>query len=70
MTFKNEAPINQYRKAMKNVRLFQLLFLAGIVVGIAAAASGAPTTGFVIIGLGLVGFFVLVGIVGWVKAER
>ena len=53
---------------MRNIRVFQILFLVGIVAGIATAASGAPTAGVIIIGL--VGFFVLVGIVGWVKADR
>jgi hypothetical protein len=62
--------MNQYKKVMRNVRVFQVLFLVGIVAGIATAASGAPGVGLTLIGLGLVGFFVLVAVVGWVKADR
>jgi hypothetical protein len=54
---------------MAKVRAWQAVFLLGVIVGIALAAGG---NGLEVFGVGmtvvcLVLFFVLVGIVGWVK---
>jgi hypothetical protein len=55
---------------MRQIRLLQVLFIVAIGAGVLTAASGAPNIGVVLIGLGVLGFFVLVAIVGWQKAGK
>lgn len=61
---------DRYRRVMAQVRLLQVLFIAGMVAGVLTAAAGMPGVGLALIGLGLVGFFVLVAVVGWHKAGK
>lgn len=59
-------------KAMAQVRLFQALFLGAVAVGIfmLAAVDGGTGVAIFLVLAGLLGFFVLVGVVGYVKAGR
>jgi hypothetical protein len=61
----NQAP--GFRRALRNIRLVQLLFLCSSAVGLATWASegsGGDGIGIVLVSISLLGFFVLSGIVG------
>lgn len=55
---------------MLKVRIWQLLFLLVCGAGVVTVAAGGAGIGVFLIIAGLLGFFTLVAVVGWVKAGQ
>jgi hypothetical protein len=64
----NRGDVSEKRSVMRTIRVWQLVFLAVVVLGIVVATQpgGGPFAAILIVG-GLLGFFALVAIVGYNK---
>lgn len=64
--------VNSLKRAMRNIRLMQVFFLLAAIAGVVIVSIGGdgPLIGGLVIGFSVVGFFVLVAVVGWVRANE